>query len=102
MADELGGQIKAVEDKIAKVEGEIEKVTEQLELVAQLEDPVLREVRRAELQEEKKGLRTEVHDLRTKEEILLRAKYGAGCRSWPATTLCARTLVACLLSCHVP
>jgi hypothetical protein len=30
MADELNGQIKAVEAKIAKVEGEIEKVTERL------------------------------------------------------------------------
>ena len=111
MADEVvNKQIEAVEAKIAKVEDEIDEVKGQLKLVAQLEDPVLREVRRAELLEEKKQLRTEVHDLREKEkqlrekEKLLMAKQqqGAGCRSCPATILCARTPVACFLSCHVP
>ena len=88
MADELNGQIKAVEDKIAKVEGEIEKVSLQLEcIVAQLADPELRGEPRTELLEEKKRLGTEVHDLREekkqlreKENLLLaKQQQGAGC-----------------------
>ena len=103
MADELNGQIKAVEAKIAKVEGEIEKVTERLEsIVAQLADPELRGKQRTELLEEKKRLGTEVHDLREEKLLIAKQQQGAGCRSWPATILCARTLVACLLSCHAP
>ena len=117
MADELDRQIKAVEAKIAKVEDEIDEVKGQLKLVAQLEDPDLRKEQWAVLAEREKGLRKEKEDLRTKEhdlreekkqlrekEKLLMAKQqqGAGCRSWPATILCARTLVACLLSCRAP
>ena len=110
MADELNGQIKAVEAEIAEVKGEIKKGTEQLErLVEQLADPELREERRPELLEEKRRLstreqqlRTEVHDLREEKLLIAKQQQGAGCRSWPATILCARTLVACLLSCHVP
>ena len=71
MTDELNGQIKAVEAKIAKVEGEIEKVTEQLEhIVEHLADPELREERRPELLEDKKALRAEVQRLGTKEQQL--------------------------------
>ena len=112
MADELSEQIKVVEAKIAKVEGRIETVTEQLErIVARLEGPELRgdHPERAEVLEREKGVRAEVQRLgkeldrlRAEKEILLKAKYGAGCRSWPATTLCARTLAACLLSCYAP
>ena len=93
MADELNGQIKAVEAKIAKVEGEIERVTERLEnIVLQLADPELRGEPRTELLEREKGLRTEVHDLREekkqlreKEKDLRKEKQqqGAGCRSLP-------------------
>ena len=81
MADELDGQIKAVEVKITKVEGEIDEVNEQLKLVAQQEDPELRKVRRAELLEEKKQLRAkeaqlrkEKEDLRAEKQLLLTAK----------------------------
>ena len=70
MADKLDGQIKAVEVKITKVEGEIDEVKGQLKLVAQLEDPELREVQRAELLEEKKRLGTKEEQLRAKEDRL--------------------------------
>ena len=109
MADELDRQIQAVQDKIAEVENEIKEVTEQLKpIVAQLADPELLGEPRAEVLEEKKRLatkeeqlRTKEHDLREKEKLLMaKQQHGAGCRSWPATILCARTLVACLLSCH--
>ena len=97
MADELDGQIKAVEAKIAKVEGEIESVTEQLD------DPNLSEAKLTVLAEREKGLRTREHDLREEKKLLMaKLQHGACCRSWPATILCARTLVACLSSCHVP
>ena len=109
MADELDVQIKAVEAEIAEVKGEIKKVTEQLE------GPELSEARLTVLAEREKGLRAEVQRLGTREQqlrkekedlraLLLAAKqqHGAGCRSWPATILCARTLVACLLSCRAP
>ena len=109
MADEVvNKQIEAVEAKIAKVEDEIDEVKGQLKLVAQLEDPVLSEAKLTILAEREKGLRTKEHDLREekkqlreKEKLLMaKQQQGAGCRSLPATILCARTLVACLLSCH--
>ena len=112
MADELDGQIKAVEAEIAEAKGEIKKVTERLErIVAWLEGPELRRdnPERAEVLEREKGVRADVQRLgkeldrlRAEKEILLMAKYGVGCGSWPATILCPRTLVACLLSCRAP
>ena len=118
MADVIDVQIKAVEAEIADVKDEIKEDSEQLKLIlAQLADPGLREERRPELLEEKRrlgaevqrlgkemeGLRTKEHDLREKEKLLMaKQQQGAGCRSWPATIICAHTLVACLSSCHVP
>jgi predicted RNase H-like nuclease (RuvC/YqgF family) len=118
MADELDVQIKAVETEIAEVKAEIaevkveiKEVTEQLKpIVEQLGDPKLSETKLAILAERERRLGAEVqrlgtkeHDLREKEKLLMaKQQQGAGCRSWPATILCARTLVACLLSCHAP
>ena len=108
MADVLNGQIKAVEAEIAEVKGEIKKVTERLEELSRERRAGL-VVDNERLDKEEDFLRAEVQRLgkeldrlHAEKEILLKAKYGAGCRSWPATILCARTLVACLLSSHAP
>ena len=81
MVQELDGQIDLVAAEITKVGGEIDEVVGQLKLVDQLEDPELREVRRAELLEEKKRLgkekeqlRKEKEDLRAEKQLLLTAQ----------------------------
>ena len=82
MADELDGQIKAVEAEIAEVKNEIKKVTEQLErIVAQLADPKLSKEQWAILAEREKRLgtkedrlRKEKEDLRAEKQLLLTAK----------------------------
>ena len=78
MADELGGQIKAVEAEIAEVKDEIKKVTEQLKLVAQLEDPVLRQEQWAVLAEREKRLGTKEHDLREEKKLLMAKQQSPG------------------------
>ena len=107
MADDLDGQIKAVEAKLAKVEGEIETVTERLEELSRerraglVVDNERLDKEEEFLRKEMERLGTKEHDLREKEKLLIaKQQQGAGCRSWPATILCARTLVACLFSCH--
>ena len=130
MADELNGQIKAVEAEIAEVKGEIKEDSAQLKLIlAQLADPGLREERRPELLEEKRRLGMEIqrlgtreHDLRTEKELLLKkedrllsAKLQPPgvqnmfalsilyCRQLTEASIhCTHTLEAGLLSCHVP
>jgi S1-C subfamily serine protease len=105
MADEVvNKQIEAVEAKIAKVEDEIDEVKGQLKLVAQLEDPVLREVRRAELVDEKKQLRVKEHDLRA-EKLLLMAKVqppGRYILAPDAQLRAARSLFVILSTEHEP
>ena len=77
MADELDGQIK-------EVEAEIKDVKQQLGgVVAELDGCKQRGEERPDLEARENRLGKELEGLRTKEEILLRAKYGAGCRSWP-------------------
>ena len=109
MADDLDGQIKAVEAKIAKVEGEIETVTERLEELSRerraglVVDNERLDKEEEFLRKEMERLGTKEHDLREEKKLLMaKQQPGAGCRSWPATILCAHTLVACLLSCHAP
>ena len=109
MADELNEQIKVVEAKIAKVEGRIETVTERLEELSRerraglVVDNERLDREEAFLRAEVQRLGTKEHDLREEKKLLMaKQQPGADCRSWPATTLCARTVVACLLSCHAP
>ena len=88
MADELDGQIKAVEAEIAEVKGEIKEVKEQLKrIVQELESSKQRgeqrpdlEARELRLGKEMERLGTKEHDLREEKKLLLaKQQQGAGC-----------------------
>ena len=88
MADDLDGQIKAVEAKLAKVEGEIETVTERLEELSRerraglVVDNERLDKEEEYLRKEKSDLRTKEHDLREEKKLLM-AKQQQGAGYWP-------------------
>ena len=84
MADELGGQIKAVEAEIAEAKGEITKVKERLEELSRERRAGLvvdnerldREV--AFLRAEVQRLGTKEHDLREEKKLLMAKQQPPG------------------------